>query len=700
VQTTETYDRHGRLVAVTEPAIDGTATGTRTSYTYDVANRLARVCMNDIAGCGQQRLFAYDNRGFLLSETHPEKGLQPQGNGTTFYGAYDARGHARNRYEIASSDPSNVTFVFDRAERLTSIVETNSGRPLKQFAYGANNTAGDFRNGQITSATRFNWFVADGFNFEVTDAYTYGGKDGRPSSHTTRQWDCAISTSQNGCTIAGSGTLRRTFASSFTYDDLGNQASATYPSFVNNNCGTACQSAPSAPTVTNTWNRGFLTGVTFPYNGQSRVNTIGYHASGLVASVAHANGVTDLIGADPYGQPRPASFSAGEGHDASACTPASISSHPASVSGNAGASHDLTVSAAGDSNLTDHPLQYQWYVGASGTTSAPISGGTFPSRTVTPAVTTQYWVRVWNDCGPPADSATATVTICSAPSVTSPSPSTRTITRGQTAALTISTASGNTIQWYEYAGAGNTARPVGGAMSSSLTVSPTVATAYWARVSNGCGSADSATASVNVDSPPLPPAVVVASTNGTSNQISWSSGFAAAGAKRYILERSMDGFTYTCRTSVLAPAVTATDDNATNTNGCIVQTGRAYLYRVRTVDNHDFESLPSTADVTVLMTFVDDPVIAFSTGIKGTHIRDLRLAVDAMRAAAGLSALWPNAQPPTGLILASNITTLRAKLDEARAFLGLPQITYAIPSLAPGTLIRAIDVNELRGGVK
>ena len=38
-------------------------------------------------GCAQQRLFTYDNRGFLTSEQHPEIGLN--GHGTTHY-AYDA----------------------------------------------------------------------------------------------------------------------------------------------------------------------------------------------------------------------------------------------------------------------------------------------------------------------------------------------------------------------------------------------------------------------------------------------------------------------------------------------------------------------------------------------------------------------------------------------------------------------------------
>ncbi|MEZ4705573.1 MAG: choice-of-anchor Q domain-containing protein [Caldilineaceae bacterium] len=65
----------------------------------------------------------------------------------------------------------------------------------------------------------------------------------------------------------------------------------------------------------------------------------------------------------------------------------------------------LTVAAGGDN------LSFQWYQGASGDTSTPISGATSASFT-TPALTgdASYWVRVSNPAGS-ADSATATVTV-------------------------------------------------------------------------------------------------------------------------------------------------------------------------------------------------------------------------------------------------------------------------------------------------
>jgi hypothetical protein len=67
---------------------------------------------------------------------------------------------------------------------------------------------------------------------------------------------------------------------------------------------------------------------------------------------------------------------------------------------------NLSVTATGT-----EPLTYQWYVGASGTTTNPIGGATGRSYT-TPALTstTSYWVRVENAFGT-ADSTTATILV-------------------------------------------------------------------------------------------------------------------------------------------------------------------------------------------------------------------------------------------------------------------------------------------------
>jgi hypothetical protein len=82
-----------------------------------------------------------------------------------------------------------------------------------------------------------------------------------------------------------------------------------------------------------------------------------------------------------------------------------ITSRPSNRTITAGQSTTLTVGASGTT-----PLYYQWYLGTSGNTSTPVPGAGGASLTVTPAVGTNYWVRVSNACGA-VNSATVTVSV-------------------------------------------------------------------------------------------------------------------------------------------------------------------------------------------------------------------------------------------------------------------------------------------------
>src|SRR5258706_6777208 len=85
--------------------------------------------------------------------------------------------------------------------------------------------------------------------------------------------------------------------------------------------------------------------------------------------------------------------------------PPAITAQPTSRTITSGSQTTLNVTATGTA-----PLSYQWYIGASGNTASPVSGGTGTSLTVSPTSTTSYWVRVSNSCGT-VDSSTATVTV-------------------------------------------------------------------------------------------------------------------------------------------------------------------------------------------------------------------------------------------------------------------------------------------------
>ncbi|MCP5535674.1 MAG: hypothetical protein H7A51_05485 [Akkermansiaceae bacterium] len=86
---------------------------------------------------------------------------------------------------------------------------------------------------------------------------------------------------------------------------------------------------------------------------------------------------------------------------------AAISQHPASTTINSGETTTLNVTASGTP-----PFTYQWYQGASGSTTTPV--GTNSSSFTTPALTTTtlYWVKVSNTANPGgANSNAATVTV-------------------------------------------------------------------------------------------------------------------------------------------------------------------------------------------------------------------------------------------------------------------------------------------------
>lgn len=86
---------------------------------------------------------------------------------------------------------------------------------------------------------------------------------------------------------------------------------------------------------------------------------------------------------------------------------------------------------------------------------------------------------------------------CTAPAITSqPQSGTIRVTSGAT--LTVgATGTSLTYQWY-VGTSGNTANPIGGATGPSVSVSPQQTTSFWVRVSNSCGTVNSATATVTV----------------------------------------------------------------------------------------------------------------------------------------------------------------------------------------------------------
>ena len=172
----------------------------------------------------------------------------------------------------------------------------------------------------------------------------------------------------------------------------------------------------------------------------------------------------------------------------SACTGPAITAHPQSQSSCVGQSVTFNVTATGTA-----PLSYQWRKGGGN-----IGGATGNSYTINPVNSGDagnYDCVVTNGCGSLTSNA-ATLTVDTAPAIIGqPQSAVRTVGESVTfsVAATGTTPLGN--QWRK--GGGN----IGGANGNSYTISPVTtgdAGSYDCVVTNGCGTAPSAAASVTV----------------------------------------------------------------------------------------------------------------------------------------------------------------------------------------------------------
>jgi RHS repeat-associated protein len=275
----EGYDRQGRLWRVDEnpPSCNFSDNGnasSRTRYSFDEAGRTVEVCQELDAGtCGQTRSFLFDNRGFLTSETHPEKG-GTSANGTVSYFDYDSRGHAWEKWDGGSA--RTLQFTFDKAERLT-LVEDGSGNDLKQFVYDTAATRG---KGRLHQAIRWNAMGAPvSGSFRVTETYEYLGLGGRPSKRTTQ--------------TAVDGVNAERWELSATYDLLGGYATLTSPRCFAASCTDG--SGTPARTRSFAYSNGFLSGIT---QGANPWASIEYATNQTVSKVTHGNGTEERIGLD------------------------------------------------------------------------------------------------------------------------------------------------------------------------------------------------------------------------------------------------------------------------------------------------------------------------------------------------------------------------------------------------------------------
>jgi hypothetical protein len=185
--------------------------------------------------------------------------------------------------------------------------------------------------------------------------------------------------------------------------------------------------------------------------------------------------------------------------------------------------------------------------------------------------------------------------------------------------------------------------------------------------------------------PPLPVSVVAIATTSTQVNVTWT---ASAGASSYQVDRQGPGGAFA---QIGTPAGNSFSDTTAVAN-------TAYLYRVRAV-NGAGASVSSTADLATTVIFADDPLGA-GLVVKATHLAQLRTAINAVRALAGLGAAVVTDPAVAGTrIKAVHVTELRTALDAARNLLALSTGGYTDAALA-GVTVKAVHFQELRTRVQ
>jgi hypothetical protein len=173
--------------------------------------------------------------------------------------------------------------------------------------------------------------------------------------------------------------------------------------------------------------------------------------------------------------------------------------------------------------------------------------------------------------------------------------------------------------------------------------------------------------------------------------VTWN---AVSGVDHYEVARSSNNNPYAMIASASSPFYLDFGPLAPNTT---------YLYKVRAVDAVGTVSVYSNVDPATTIFFTDDPLVAGSTTVKAAHVNQLRTAANAMRAAAGLTAvIFTDTSLSTSTIIrAVHMQEIRTALDQARFTLFLPALVYTEGTLTPTvSVIKAAFVQQMRNGTK
>jgi YD repeat-containing protein len=663
--TSSTFDTLGRVVRVTPPD------GKWTDVLYSGASSVTRtVNIDPAAATSVSTTELLDAQGRLLTVFENANNADGEPTFRTDY-QYDAGGRLRKvlageqvrlftydgagmlkserHPESGTTGADNISYQYDARGNVTSKVTAAKTLAMTYDAAGrlksvlsGGSPLQEFAygpadaHGRMSSAVRHNWHPDLGGDVAVTETYTYEGLDGRMSSKQT-----TVSTGQ-------------TFVDHYTYHPFGSLAAVTYPQCTG--CGGATGPARD---VNNVYAAGFLTGVA-QYTASSGIK---YYPNGLLASLPHANGVLFEQMADADGMARPAETRLA----ATTCTPpdATITA-PATLT--AGAEGTASVSSQGS---------YSWTIqNGTITSSATAQSVTFRSGCSGSATLS---VTVTSSCSA-SGSRSVIVTV---PSVTvSASPAQ--ITAGGTSTLTVTTT--GMVPWTVVWSDGST--QTGNGSSIPRSVSPSATQTYSITSVNGC-SGSWASATVTVNAPPPAPASLTATRNGGTITLLWTMP-AGATADSYDV--------YRCSTNCVAAANFAPVGSSTSLTMTDVYplANKAYVYEVRAIRS-GVSSPPSPHTFQNTVSYTD--AVTTGTPLRAVHLTEVRTAVSALRAAAGLA---PISYTDSSVVLAAQFNELRTGANAARAQLGFAQVQFTDALVQGQTPARAVHLNEIRtagGGV-
>jgi hypothetical protein len=276
-----------------------------------------------------------------------------------------------------------------------------------------------------------------------------------------------------------------------------------------------------------------------------------------------------------------------------------------------------------------------------------------------------------------------------APPTITMQPASQMIASGTTATMSV-TASGTggafLYQWYVGA-SGVTTNPIGGATSSSFTTPAlTTTTSYWVSVKDANGTAYSGTATITVTTMG-PPTI-------TSNPSSQS--IAYGGTASLSVTASGSGLSYqwyhgsSGDTTNAIPAATSSSYMPT------LISNTTYWVRASNASGH---ADSTTATVTVL--FTDSPLVAGSTVITAVQLNQVRARIDAVRALYGGHPpfSYTHTIAPGSVIFAVDITEMQTALLQAFSFAGVSPLPFSTSPTIGGTVVVA-DINDLRTNVQ